>query len=90
VIDCNRRVSTSKRQDIDGKFPAGDISMMMYGKSVSKIGEILFFWKVCMNLTSREPNGTNALRKFRNLSLIFLRQGFVPNPCMPTIQEYLP
>jgi hypothetical protein len=43
VIDCNRRVSTSKRQDIDCKFPAGDISMMMHGKSVSKRGEILFF-----------------------------------------------
>jgi len=59
--------------------------MMMHGKSASKIGEILFFWKVCMNLTSREPNGTNALRKF-----ILLRHGFVPNPCMPTIQEHLP
>ena len=76
MIDCYRRVSTCKRQDIDCKFPAGDISkkmmmimMMMHGKSVSKMGEILFFWKVCMNLTSRERNRTNALRKFRNLSL---------------------
>jgi len=42
--------------------------MIMHGKSVSNIGEILFFWKVCMNLTSRERNRTNALRKFRNLS----------------------
>lgn len=73
MIDCNRRVSTCKRQDIDCKFPAGDISMvimmMMNGKSVSNIGAILFFWKVCMNLTSRERNRTNALRKFRKLSL---------------------
>jgi len=46
VIDCNRGVSTCNRQDIDCKFLAGDISemmmMMMHGKSVSKIGEIMF------------------------------------------------
>ena len=72
----NRRISTCKRQDIDCKFPAGDISklmmvvmMMMHGKPVSKMGEILFFWKLCMNLTSRERDRTNALRKFRHLSL---------------------